>query len=155
MSRRIGQAAVVFVVVFAAAQLVRPDRRNPATDATRTIQADARTSSSLVAVLDRACGDCHSNATVSPWYARTAPLSWLMAYGVTKGRQAVNFSEWAGYSPEQQRTLLAVSCDDAASGRMPGAYALLRPETRLSSQDVEIICTAARQAEPRAARVSR
>ena len=155
MSRRMKQAGVVFVVVFAAAQLVRPDRRNPATDATRTIQAQVGTSTGLVAVLDRSCRDCHTNATVWPRYTQAAPLSWLMAYGVTKGRQAVNFSEWAGYSPEQQRMLLAESCDDATSGRMPGAYALLRPETRLSSQDVETICTAARQAEPHAARVSR
>ena len=29
MTRRLQQAAVVFVVVFAAAQLVRPERANP------------------------------------------------------------------------------------------------------------------------------
>ena len=47
----------------------------------------------------------------------------------------------------QQRTLLAVSCDDATSGKMPGPYTLVRPETRLSAQDIETICEAARQAE--------
>ena len=61
--------------------------------------------------------------------------------------EGVNFSEWAAYSPEQQRTLLAVSCDDATSGKMPGPYTLLHPETRLSAQDIETICVAARQAE--------
>ena len=35
MSRRLKQAAVVFAVVFAAAQIVRPGRANPATDAGR------------------------------------------------------------------------------------------------------------------------
>jgi hypothetical protein len=70
-----------------------------------------------------------------------------MAQAVTEGRKAVNFSEWAAYSPDQQRTLLAVSCDDATSGKMPGPYTLVRPETRLSAQDVETICVAARQAE--------
>ena len=40
-----------------------------------------------------------------------------------------------------------MSCDDATSGRMPGPYTLVRPETRLSAQDVETICVAARQAE--------
>src|SRR5688572_28014999 len=50
-----------------------------------------------------------------------------MAQAVTEGRKAVNFSEWAAYSPDQQRTLLAVSCDDATSGRMPGPYTLVRP----------------------------
>jgi len=40
-----------------------------------------------------------------------------------------------------------VSCDDATSGKMPGPYARVRPETRLSSQDIDTICVAARQAE--------
>ena len=98
------------------------------------------TASGLAAVLDRACSDCHSNATVWPWYTQIAPVSWLMAQAVTEGRKAVNFSEWAAYSPEQQRMLLAVSCDDATSGKMPGPYTLLHPETRLSAQDVDTIC---------------
>src|SRR5215468_9730426 len=104
MSRRLKLAAGVFVV-FAAAQLVRPERANPATDASRTIQAHARTTSGLVTVLDRACSDCHSNRTVWPWYTEIAPVSWLMAYGVREGRKAVNFSEWAAYPPDQQRAL--------------------------------------------------
>ena len=145
MSGRLKKAAVVFVVVFAAAQLVRPDRANPPTDVSRTIQAHPGTGSGLVAVLDRACRDCHTNGTVWPSYTQVAPLSWLMAYAVRNGRQAVNFSEWAAYPPERQRTLLAESCQDVTAGKMPGAYTLLHPETRLSAQDVETICAAAHQ----------
>ena len=146
MARRLKWVAVVFVVLFAAAQFVRPDRANPATDASRTIQAHMRTASGLVTVLDRGCRDCHSNETVWPWYTRIAPLSWLMASAVAEGRKAVNFSEWGAYSSDQQRMLLAMSCDDARSGKMPGVYTRLRPETRLSTQDVEAICAAARHA---------
>jgi len=155
MKKRVERAAVVLVVVFAAAQLVRPGRTNPQTDAKRTIQAHMPTGSALVAVLDRSCRDCHSNNTVWPWYTQVAPVSWLMARGVAEGRKAVNFSEWAGYQPAAQRTLLSASCDAASSGKMPGPYALLRPETRLSAQDVETICAAARQADTRAAGGSR
>jgi heme-binding protein len=146
MTGRLKQASVAFVVVFAAAQLVRPERANPATDPGRTIQAHVGTTSGLAAVLDRSCRDCHSNGTVWPRYARIAPLSWLMASGVKKGRQAVNFSEWAGYPPDLQQMLLSASCREVSSGRMPGVYTLVRPETRLSPQDIETICTAARQA---------
>jgi hypothetical protein len=146
MSRRVKQGAVIFVLVLAAAQLVRPERANPATDPSHTIQAYVGTASGLVAVLDRSCGDCHSNGTVWPWYTQLAPLSWLMAYGVTAGREAVNFSEWASYTPQLQRALLSASCQDASTGKMPGAYALLRPETRLSADDIQTICAAARMA---------
>ena len=155
MIKRLKQAILILVVLFAAAQLVRPGRTNPPTDVSRTIQAHAETASGLGAVLDRACSDCHSNATVWPWYTQIAPVSWLMAYGVSKGRKAVNFSEWAAYQPEQQRVLLIESCQDVSQGKMPGAYTLLHPEMRLSTQDIETICAAARQAEADAAGISR
>jgi hypothetical protein len=151
MRRRLKQAAIVFVVAFAVAQFVRPQRGNPPTDERRTIQAHMGTTSPLVAVLDRSCGDCHSNNTVWPWYTEIAPLSWLMASGVAEGRKAVNFSEWAAYPPSAQRALLSASCQDATDGKMPGPYAILRPATRLSTQDIETICSAARQADANAA----
>jgi Haem-binding domain len=147
MTGRLKHASVVFLGVFAAAQLIRPERTNPATDPNRTIQAHAGTPSGVAAVIDRSCRDCHSNGTVWPRSARIAPLSWLMASGVAKGRQAVNFSEWSTYSPDVQRMLLSASCQDVSSGKMPGFYTLVRPETRLSPQDIETICAAARQAE--------
>jgi hypothetical protein len=146
MRKRLKQAALVMFGVFAAAQLIRPARTNPGIDATRTIRA---TASDVGAVVDRSCRDCHSNATVWPAYTQVAPLSWLMAYAVTKGRTTLNFSEWTTYSPEQQRLLLAVSCDDVTNGKMPGPYRLLHPETRLTARDIAMICAAARQAEAR------
>ena len=159
MNRRLKRAAIglgVLVVLFAAAQLVRPERTNPATDASHAIQAYVGTSSELVPVLNRACGDCHSNDTVWPWYTEFAPMSWIMAYAVSEGRKVVNFSEWAAYPPAQQRMLLAASCRDATNGKMPGGiYTALRPETRLSAQDVETICAAARQSNASAAEATR
>ena len=151
MRRRLMQATVAVAVLFAAAQLIRPDRHNPPTDPSRTIQAHPGTARELAAVLDRSCRDCHSNNTVWPRYTQVAPLSWLMARAVADGRKAVNFSEWAGYPPEVQRTLLAVSCQDVSSGKMPGVYTLVRPETKLSPQDIDTICAGARQADANAA----
>jgi Haem-binding domain len=57
------------------------------------------------------------------------------------------FSEWATYSPAQQQTLPAASCQTAMDGTMPGsAWTLLHPEARLSAQDIQTLCIAARQA---------
>jgi hypothetical protein len=146
MRSRTMKVLVGLLVILIVAQLIRPDRRNPPIDPSRTLEAQLGTASGLGAILDRSCGDCHSNATVWPWYTEIAPLSWLMAYGVAEGRKTVNFSDWAGYSPTVQHALLAASCQAASSGKMPGAYASLKPETRLSAQDVETICAAAREA---------
>src|SRR5947209_17914674 len=70
MTGRLKQASVAFIVVFVAAQLVRPERANPATDPGGTIQAHVRSTSGVAAVLDRSCGDCHSNKTVWRWYTQ-------------------------------------------------------------------------------------
>jgi hypothetical protein len=150
MNTRLKQASAVFVVAFAAAQFVRPERKNPPTDPSRTIRAHVDRASGLAAVLDRSCRDCHSNDAVWPSYTQVAPASWLMAYGVSKGRKAINFSEWGAYSPDVRRLLLSASCDDVSSGKMPGLYSVLRPDTRLSPRDVETICTAAREADAQA-----
>ena len=145
--RRLKQAALVVVVLFAVAQLIRPQRANPPIDPSRTIQAHLTSASDLVPVLNRSCGDCHSSATEWRWYSKVAPLSWAMAYAVSRGRQTINFSDWSAYSAEQRKSLLVASCLDAQTGKMPGLYTLFRSETRLSAQDVETICAASRQAE--------
>ncbi len=149
MNRRLKQAALGLVGLFAAAQLVRPARANPPTDASRTIAAQPGTSSDLVTVLGRACGDCHSNATVWPSYTQIAPLSWIMVAAVKEGRKAVNFSEWGIYPAERQGQLLAASCAQVTAGKMPGsAWTWLHPEAQLSTQDVATICAAAGARQP-------
>jgi hypothetical protein len=141
-------AALVLVVLIALAQLVRPLDAKPSTDQSRTIQAHLQQGSVVGAVLDRSCGNCHTNASEWPWYARIAPVSWAIAKGVREGREAVNFSEWSGYSPEQRRDLLTASCKAASNGKMPDRlYTTLRPEARLSTGDIEAICAASRQAD--------
>ena len=144
MNRRLKQAAIGVVVLFAAAQVVRPARANPPIDASRTIAAQPGTPSELAAVVGRACGDCHSNATVWPAYTQIAPLSWLMAAAVKEGRKAVNFSEWGTYPADRRQRLLAASCAEVTAGKMPGsAWTWLHPEAQLSTQDVATICAAA------------
>lgn len=157
MSRRLKKVGlavvVVFVVVLAAAQLVRPERTNPTIDFANTLQAHTATSSGLVAVVDRSCGDCHSNATVWARYTNVAPLSWIITRGVTEGRKVLNFSEWAAYPPQKQQELLAASCRDASNGTMPmSIYLRIRPEARLSAEDIETICAASRSGNQSAAR---
>ncbi len=151
VNRRLKRAGVFFAIVVAAAQLIRPDHTNPLTDPRRTIQAQMP---AVGAILDRSCRDCHSNATVWPAAAQIAPLSWLMARGVSEGRKAVNFSEWTAYRPDVQRLLLSASCDDAKAGKMPGPYTWVRSETKLSAEDIETICAAARNADAHSVQVA-
>jgi heme-binding protein len=158
MWRRLVKGAVVLVlvvVVIVASQLVRPAQAIPVTDPTHTIGSQLETGDALVAILDRSCGDCHSSSTAWPRYMQVAPLSWVAALAEKDGRKAVDFSEWTGYSPEQRRSLLVLSCQTASTGTMPiRAYTWLRPAARLSPQDIETICAASHQPEASAERAS-
>src|SRR5689334_23582497 len=93
LSRRgltIGGAAVIGLLL---AQLIPVDRRNP------PVQAEVQASAEARVLLRRACYDCHSNETVWPWYARVAPVSWVVVHDVRRGRDVVNFSTWTLYHP--------------------------------------------------------
>lgn len=137
----------VVVAALAAGELAHPAQTNPAVDASHTLQAQTGTPPALIAVVDRACGDCHSNATDWSRYPRSGPVAWIVARGITQGRRAVNFSEWTSYAPDVRRALLVASCTDARRGTMPmPAYLRLRPDARLSAGDVETICAASSQA---------
>ena len=75
-----------------AIQFVPVVRENPPITAPLAAQAE------LAQVLERSCYDCHSNQTRWPWYASVAPVSWLVARDVDRGRHELNFSAWDGYS---------------------------------------------------------
>jgi hypothetical protein len=139
-------AGVVAALVIGAAatQSALPNRPASVADAGRTIPTQFAAYNGLDSVLERSCGECHSNTMSSSWYTRVPPFSALISRGAREGRKAVNFAEWAAYSPEQRRALLVASCADAKSGRMPmSAYLRFRPDAKLSARDVKTICGAA------------
>lgn len=93
-----------------------------------------------LAVLRRSCYDCHSNETRWPWYSRVAPISWLIAHDVNEAREAMNFSEWDGYAPDEQRDLLDLILEEIDNGRMPlWHYPPLHPEAQLSDKDLILL----------------
>ena len=90
-------------------------------------------------ILDRSCQDCHSNRTAWPWYSHVAPVSWFVAKHVNKGREILNFSEWATQPPSEGERMLI--CDAVSDGRMPlSGYTAIHRNARLSKRDVEVIC---------------
>ena len=79
----------------------------------------------------QACGDCHSNETVWPWYSNIAPVSWLVQNDVDDGRAHLNVSEWGTRDME---------ADDAAgmirAEKMPlPTYLIMHPKARLNVTD--------------------
>lgn len=87
------------------------------------------------ALAKRACFDCHSNETVWPWYAKVAPMSWLVVYDVRSGRAEFNFSDWYdGDKPGRK------AAEEIREGGMPlPQYLLMHPEARLTPAEKEAL----------------
>jgi hypothetical protein len=87
------------------------------------------------ALLRRACYDCHSAETVWPWYARVAPISWLLVHDVNEGREHLDFSNWMALGPRRRAKLLGEVVEDVESGEMPPwLYRVVHPEARLDER---------------------
>ena len=130
VKRVFGALLLVFLVI----QLVPLDRSNPPVEADLDAPADVK------AVLKRACYDCHSNETAWPWYARVAPVSWLVAKDVREGRKHLNVSEWGKMSERKQAGAARAMWRELEDGRMPlPVYLPMHPEAKLSEADRAVV----------------
>jgi hypothetical protein len=118
---------IIVALAFGAAQLVPYRVSNPPVQA-EPVWDSPRTRALVVT----ACYDCHSNQTRSHWYTKMAPMSWLAARDVQRGRAALNFSEWATSGGE--RDLAGAVAD----GNMPPSryfYFGLHKDAKLSATE--------------------
>jgi hypothetical protein len=132
---------VVLIVAFIGAQFVRPTRANPPVDASKTIFATGKVPADVRGILERSCADCHSHATVWPWYSKVAPVSWLVAEDVEHGRKDLNLSMWGDYTPKRAEHKLEELCEKVEDGEMPlKKYTFLHPSAKLSDADRRRLC---------------
>jgi mono/diheme cytochrome c family protein len=126
--RAVVAAAVGVVVVVGLAQAIPYGRSHtnppvvsePAWDSPRTRE-----------LVKAACFECHSYESAYPGYSNVAPISWALTQHISRGRQAMNFSDWANSS------LTATYIAEVLSeGRMPPwNFRLLHPEARLTAAE--------------------
>src|ERR1700676_4811495 len=90
---------LVFLVVI---QIFQPRETNPPVVLSRSLPFHVHVPEDAFAALIRSCGDCHSNQTQWPWYARIAPLSWVITDDVNEGRRHMNFEDWQALENSQQ-----------------------------------------------------
>jgi hypothetical protein len=124
----------VLAILALGIQLVPVDRTNP------PVEEEVPASPEVREVLVRACYDCHSNETVWPWYSYVAPVSWLVARDVNKGREALNFSTWNRLTTRQQLEAMHESWEEADEGEMPlWFYLPTHPDAKLSERDLALL----------------
>lgn len=132
---------VVLACLFVVAQFSRPARTNPVAEQSLSLQAHMQVSPEVAAILDRSCGDCHSNKTRWPWYSNVAPVSWFVIDHVDHGRSHLNLSEWGQFNQQEAQDMLRQICQEVKSGNMPlSSYTPLHPGSKLSADDVKALC---------------
>ena len=129
------------VCCFVVSQFFGPAKTNPVADSTQSIESRLQVTPPVAAILDRSCNDCHSNKTRWPWYSNVAPVSWFVIDHVNHGRSHLNFSEWGQYTQGDVDGLLKDICEEVKAGAMPlSSYTPLHPGSKLSAEDVKVLC---------------
>jgi len=99
----------------------------------QAILRDAQIDPETLALVQRACQNCHSQRTEWPWYSHVAPVSWLIARDVQQARLHMDLSHWQDYSSEERLRLLSEIGSAVRNRKMPvQRYLLLHPEARLT-----------------------
>ena len=138
MQSKLERSCLAVMVAFAGIQVL-PPAITPERRLAQTTRSEDGLNPEVAAILRRACKDCHSNETRWPWYSHVAPVSWIVARDVERGREKLNFSDWSlrTHSANEAQEI----CDAVANGSMPlGGYRLMHPQASLSINDVEVIC---------------
>lgn len=115
-----GSAALAFVTGSALA-FVHPfgDPRKARTQPEGELLQSALMPEQAKAALRANCADCHSEATHWPFYARIAPVSWLIERDVTEGRKHMDLSEWQNLPAGRQQALAQEILYEVRRNAMP------------------------------------
>ncbi len=118
------------LVIFALLQLFNPARTNPPVKS--DFVAAAHPPAPVAAAIHAACYDCHSYETKWPWYARVAPVSWLIASDVNDGREHLDLSDWPAEPDSAARRLDRINEALDYREMPPKKYTLIHAGARLT-----------------------
>jgi hypothetical protein len=147
------------VLVLFAASLESRHHTNPPSPADHGVQENLHLPAKIDMVVRRSCFDCHSNETRWPWYSNVPGIGSLLEHDVTRGREAMNFSEWStsvGRTPLQAGGMLLAACQAVRQHSMPKRnYLLLHSEAKLEPAEVDEFCGWAKSEAAELARANR
>jgi hypothetical protein len=138
MGKPVRVAALILAGIVAVVSAVSDVRSTVNPEA--PLLAGAQVPPEVRTVIDRACLDCHSEATRYPWYSYVAPVSLLINRDVQTGREHLNFSHWSNYSITRRERCLSEIANQVQDRGMPmGIYVLMHPSARLSTKDIQAV----------------
>lgn len=128
------------LVLIILIQFIRPERNIENNPSRYDIFHKSGQPTEVVAMVQSACYDCHSNRTAYPWYGSVAPVSWLLANHVKEGKSHLNFSDWKLLESEKQRHALDEIIEVLEKQEMPPKpYQWLHSEADLDQAQMLLI----------------
>ena len=132
-------ALAAFLIVI---QFVQPARTNPPIVPSRALAAHVPVPEAVQSILMRACGDCHSNRTVWPWYSHVAPLSWVIVDDVNEGRRHMNLQDSEAPVTRAATDRPFDLCKEVREkGMPPFTYRIMHKDARLAPQEIDALCS--------------
>ena len=146
MKKKLYFLLAILLVIFVVIQLI-PAKLPPNSSVPVSENILAQNASNeVMTILKTSCFDCHSNQTDYRWYAHVTPVSLLIARDVSKGREALNFSEWSTYNKRKLVRKLGDIKEQITKKEMPmKIYTLMHPNTQLNQAQMLLITDWAEQ----------
>lgn len=139
MKKKLYFSLAILLVILVVIQLIPsklPENSVPLQENAQVQNA----SNEVMTILKTSCFDCHSNQTVYRWYAHVTPVSLLIARDVSKGREALNFSEWNTYNKRKLIRKLGDIKEQITRKEMPmKIYTLMHPDAKLNQAQMLLI----------------
>lgn len=132
--------ALVLLVVFVGIQFV-PTTRNQSDVVPKTdFMLINDVPKEIKKKLKISCYDCHSNNTAYPWYNKVQPVAWFLESHIKKGKDELNFNEWADYSDRRKKSKLKSIISQIEDDEMPlGSYTLIHKDAVFSKVEKQEI----------------
>lgn len=121
------------LLIFLVIQFFHTER-NQSNDFTTDISKTFPVSDSIRQILKTSCDDCHSNASVYPWYANIQPVAWWLQNHIDEGKDELNFSEFGSYRIFRQYKKLEEIEKQLKEDEMPlPSYLIIHRNSKLSA----------------------
>jgi len=122
------------------AQAIRPMNNRGSVAGPNHLSQLAPIPAEIDAILQRACYDCHSNATNYPWYANIQPVGWWLEQHVRDGKKHLNFSEFTTYPLKRATRRLEEVAEEVREHKMPlPSYTWMHPEAKLTDAEIDTL----------------
>ncbi|QEC68146.1 cytochrome C [Panacibacter ginsenosidivorans] len=131
---------IVLVVLIVVIQFFKPAKNLSTSKSPNDISSVYNVPENIGVILDKACNDCHTNNTVYPWYAEIQPVAWWLNNHIEEGKEELNFSEFASYSPARQYRKLEEVKKQIDEGEMPiSSYTLIHTNAKLTDAEKQTL----------------